>query len=417
MTNAEFRAQVRELTKRHEKLLARKNRKAEGGNGVFDRYVYPVLTAEHAPLFWRYDFDQKTNPFLMERMGMNAAFNAGAIEHEGKVLVAVRAEGVDRKSFLAIAESKNGVDNFRFWDYPILMPETDDPDVNVYDVRLVRHEDGWVYGLFCTERKDPTAPSWDTSSAVAQCGIARTKDLKSWERLPDLKTKSPQQRNVVLHPEFVDGKYAFYTRPQDEFIQAGKGGGIGWGLTSSIENAVIENEIIIDNREYHTIKEVKNGLGPAPIKTSQGWLHLCHGVRNTAAGLRYVLYVMLAELERPWVITHRPAGYFIAPEGEERVGDVSNVVFSNGWVARKNGDVLIYYASSDTRLHVATSTVEKLVDHALHAPEDPLRSHACVEQRYALITKNLEIMKAWNGSRGAKKNGKRPKALAKKAAR
>ncbi len=417
MTNAEFRAQVRELTKRHEKLLARKNRKAEGGNGVFDRYVYPVLTAEHAPLFWRYDFDQKTNPFLMERMGMNAAFNAGAIEHEGKVLVAVRAEGVDRKSFLAIAESKNGVDNFRFWDYPILMPETDDPDVNVYDVRLVRHEDGWVYGLFCTERKDPKAPSWDTSSAVAQCGIARTKDLKSWERLPDLKTKSPQQRNVVLHPEFVDGKYAFYTRPQDEFIQAGKGGGIGWGLTSSIENAVIENEIIIDNREYHTIKEVKNGLGPAPIKTSQGWLHLCHGVRNTAAGLRYVLYVMLAELERPWVITHRPAGYFIAPEGEERVGDVSNVVFSNGWVARKNGDVLIYYASSDTRLHVATSTVEKLVDHALHAPEDPLRSHACVEQRYALITKNLEIMKAWNGSRGAKKNGKRPKALAKKAAR
>ena len=252
---------------------------------------------------------------------------------------------------------------------------------------------------------------------MAQCGIARTKDLKSWERLPDLKTKSPQQRNVVLHPEFVDGKYAFYTRPQDEFIQAGKGGGIGWGLTSSIENAVIENEIIIDNREYHTIKEVKNGLGPAPIKTSQGWLHLCHGVRNTAAGLRYVLYVMLAELERPWVITHRPAGYFIAPEGEERVGDVSNVVFSNGWVARKNGDVLIYYASSDTRLHVATSTVEKLVDHALHAPEDPLRSHACVEQRYALITKNLEIMKAWNGSRGAKKNGKRPKALAKKAAR
>lgn len=414
MANAEFRAKVRELAKRQERLLSRKNVKAEGGNGVYDRYKYPVLTAEHAPLFWRYDFDQKTNPFLMERMGINATFNAGAIEHEGKVLVAARVEGVDRKSFLAIAESKNGIDNFRFWDYPILMPETDDPDINVYDIRLVRHEDGWIYGLFCTERKDPKAPTWDTSSAVAQCGIARTKDLKSWERLPDLKTKSPQQRNVVLHPEFVDGKYAFYTRPQDEFIQAGKGGGIGWGLAESIENPVIDNEIIIDNRDYHTIKEVKNGLGPAPIKTPQGWLHLCHGVRNTAAGLRYVLYIMMAELERPWVVTHRPAGYFIAPEGDERVGDVSNVTFSNGWVERRNGDVLIYYASSDTRLHIATSTVEKLVDHALHAPEDPLRSHACVEQRYALIDKNLEILESWNSPLAAKKNAKKPKALAKK---
>lgn len=396
MTKSEFRSKVQNLIKQQEKLLARKNAKAPGGNGVYERYVNPVLTAEHAPLFWRYDFDQESNPFLMERMGMNATFNAGAIEHEGKILVAARVEGVDRKSFLAIAESPNGIDNFRFWDYPILMPETDDPDINVYDIRLTRHEDGWIYGLFCTERKDPKAPSWDTSSAAAQCGIARTKDLQSWIRLPDLKTKSPQQRNVVLHPEFVDGKYAFYTRPQDEFIQAGKGGGIGWGLSESIENAVVDNEVIIDNREYHTIKEVKNGQGPAPIKTSKGWLHLAHGVRNTAAGLRYVLYLMLSELERPWVITHRPAGYFIGPIGEERVGDVSNVVFSNGWVERKNGQVLIYYASSDTRLHVATSTVEKLVDHALNSPEDPLRSYACVEQRYALISKNLKILKSWN---------------------
>jgi 4-O-beta-D-mannosyl-D-glucose phosphorylase len=414
MKQAEFRSKVRELVKRQEMLLARKNGKVEGGNGVFDRYRHPVLTAEHAPLFWRYDFDQDSNPYLMERMGMNATFNAGAIEHEGKVLVAARVEGVDRKSFLAIAESKNGIDNFRFWDYPILMPETEDPDINVYDVRLVRHQDGWIYGLFCTERKDPKAPTWDTSSAAAQCGIARTKDLKNWERLPDLKTKSPQQRNVVLHPEFVDGKYAFYTRPQDEFIQAGKGGGIGWGLSSNIEKAVIDNEIIIDNREYHTIKEVKNGLGPAPIKTPRGWLHLAHGVRNTAAGLRYVLYLMLAELERPWVITHRPAGYFVAPEGDERVGDVSNVVFSNGWVERKNGEVLIYYASSDTRLHVATSTVDKLLDHALNAPEDPLRSHACVEQRYELIGKNLEILKSW--SKPANKKQKRTARLAKRQA-
>lgn len=416
MKKSEFKNKVLELAKRHEKLLTRKNAKAEGGNGVFDRYVNPVLTAEHTPLFWRYDFDQTTNPFLMERMGMNATFNAGAIEHEGKVLVAARVEGVDRKSFLAIAESPNGIDNFRFWDYPILMPETDDPDINVYDVRLVRHEDGWIYGLFCTERKDPKAPTWDTSSATAQCGIIRTKDLKNWERLPDLKTKSPQQRNVVLHPEFVDGKYAFYTRPQDEFIQAGKGGGIGWGLSKSMENPVIENEIIIDNREYHTIKEVKNGLGPAPIKTAKGWLHLAHGVRNTAAGLRYVLYVFLAELERPWVITHRPAGYFIAPEGDERVGDVSNVVFSNGWVERKNGDVLIYYASSDTRLHVATSTVEILLDHVRNAPEDPLRSHACVEQRYELIARNLEALKSLGVSARTKAQ-KKLKVLAKRQGR
>jgi len=392
MNQAAFRRRVKKLFENHEKLITRKNHKIEPGNGVFDRYKYPVLTAAHTPVFWRYDLDPKTNPYLMERMGINSTFNAGAMEFGGKIVVLARVEGVDRKSFLAVAESPSGIDNFRFWDYPILMPETQDPDINVYDIRVVRHEDGWIYGLFCTERKDPKSPPWDTSSAVAQCGIARTKDLKNWERLADLKTKSPQQRNVVLHPEFVDGKYAFYTRPQDEFIQAGKGGGIGWGLAASMENVVIEEETIIDNREYHTIKEVKNGLGPTPIRTHKGWLHLAHGVRNTVAGLRYVLYLMLCELARPQVVTHRPAGYFLAPRGEERVGDVSNVVFSNGWVARQDGQVFIYYGSADTRLHVATSTVDRLLDYVSHTPEDPLRSYACVKQRYALIEKNLKLM-------------------------
>jgi len=394
MKQTEFKRKVLLLFKQHEKLVNRKNYRVGGGNGVFDRYAYPVLTAEYTPIFWRYDLDQKTNPYLMERMGINSTFNAGAMEYEGKILVFARVEGVDRKSFLAIAESPNGIDNFRFREFPILMPETEEPDINVYDIRVVQHEDGWVYGLFCTERKDPNAPTWDTSSAIAQCGIARTRDLKAWERLPDLKTRSPQQRNVVLHPEFVDGRYAFYTRPQDEFIQAGKGGGIGWGLASSMDKAVIDEEIIIENREYHTIKEVKNGLGPGPIKTDKGWLHLAHGVRNTAAGLRYVLYLFLCELDRPHVITHRPAGYFLAPQGEERIGDVSNVVFSNGWVARKGGEVLIYYGSSDTRLHVATSTIDRLLDYVLHTPEDPLRSYACVEQRYELIKRNLKIIES-----------------------
>ena len=392
MNQAAFRRQAQKLLENHEKLITRKNRKLEGGNGVFERYAFPVLTAEHTPVFWRYDLDPKTNPYLMERLGINSTFNAGAMEYGGKIVVLARVEGVDRKSFLAVAESPNGVDNFQFWDYPILMPETQDPDINVYDLRVVRHADGWIYGLFCAERKDPKTPPWDTSSAVAQCGMARTKDLKRWERLPNLKTKSPQQRNVVLHPEFVDGKYAFYTRPQDEFIQAGKGGGIGWGLAASMENAVIDEETIIDNREYHTIKEVKNGLGPAPIKTDKGWLHLAHGVRNTAAGLRYVMYLMLCRLDRPQVVTHRPAGYFLAPQGQERIGDVSNVVFSNGWVARQDGQVFIYYGSSDSRLHIATSTVDRLLDYILHTPEDPLRSYACVEQRYALIEKNLKLM-------------------------
>jgi 4-O-beta-D-mannosyl-D-glucose phosphorylase len=388
MNQAAFKKSVQALFKQQEKLLIRRNRKQAGSNGIYDRYEYPVLSAAHAPILWRYDLDQKTNPFLMERLGVNAAFNAGAILHEGKFVVVARVEGADRKSFFAVAESPNGIDHFRFRDYPILMPETDEPDTNVYDMRLVKHEDGWIYGLFCTERKDPATPEWDTSSAVAQCGIARTHDLKTWERLADLKSKSAQQRNVVLHPEFVDGQYAFYTRPQDDFIQAGKGGGIGWGLSPNLENAVIDSEIIMDNRAYHTIQEVKNGLGPAPIKTAKGWLHLAHGVRSTAAGLRYVLYMFLAELERPWVITHKPGGYFLAPYGGERVGDVSNVVFSNGWIERKNGDVFIYYASSDTRLHVATSSVDRLLDYVMNTPADPLRSRACVEQRCGLIEKN-----------------------------
>ena len=394
MNENEFRERVTALFREHEALIGRKNTKDQAGNGIFDRYLHPVVTADHAPVFWRYDLDQKNNPLLMERMGINAAFNSGAIELDGRIALVVRVEGADRKSFFAVAESETGVDGFRFRDYPILMPETEDPDVNIYDMRLVKHEDGWIYGLFCTERKDPAAPSWDTSSAVAQGGIARTKDLDRWERLPDLKTRSPQQRNVVLHPEFVNGKYAFYTRPQDEFIQAGKGGGIGWGLCDNIEHAVIEDEVIIDNREYHTIKEVKNGLGPAPIKTNQGWLHLAHGVRNTAAGLRYVLYLLVCEIDHPDRVTHRPGGYFLAPQGEERVGDVSNVAFSNGWVARDNGDVFIYYGSSDTRMHVATSTVDRLMDYAMNTPADPLRAHACVVQRHALIGKNFRVMKS-----------------------
>ena len=403
MNQQDYSKQVQRLIKTQEKLLAQRNRKVTGGNGIYDRWEHPVLTAAHAPIHWRYDLDRKTNPKLLERMAINATFNAGAILHDGKYLVVARVEGVDRKSFFAVAESPNGVDRFRFWDYPILMPETSEPDINVYDMRLVKHEDGWIYGLFCTERKDPKAPAWDTSSAVAQCGIARTRDLKKWERLADLKSKSPQQRNVVLHPEFVDGKYAFYTRPQDDFIQAGKGGGIGWGLSESIEKAIVVDEIIVDNREYHTIQEVKNGLGPAPIKTEKGWLHLAHGVRNTAAGLRYVLYMFMAELDRPWVITHKPAGYFIGPKNWERVGDVSNVVFSNGWIEGRKGEVFIYYASSDTRLHVATSTVNQLVDYVLHTAADPLRSKACVEQRYALIEKNLKLMKATRKGAAPKK--------------
>jgi 4-O-beta-D-mannosyl-D-glucose phosphorylase len=388
-------AKVKKLFADHKRFIARKNTKVKETNGVYYRYKYPVLTAEHAPVFWRYDLDYKSNPLLCERLGMNCAFNPGAIEFDGKICLVGRVEGVDRKSFFAIAESKSGVDNFKFWDYPILLPETSDPDINVYDMRLVKHEDGWIYGLFCSERKDPTAPRGDLSSATAQCGIVRTKDLKKWERLDDLKTTSPQQRNVVLHPEFINGKYALYTRPQDGFISAGSGGGIGFGLCDNMEHAVITGaETIVDDRQYHTIKEVKNGLGPAPIKTEKGWLQLAHGVRACASGLRYVIYAFLTKLNQPDKLIAEPGGYLIAPQGEERIGDVSNVVFTNGWVARKNGQLFIYYASSDTRCHVAETTVDLMLDYVLNTPPEAGRSYACVQQRYKLISKNLPIMKA-----------------------
>jgi 4-O-beta-D-mannosyl-D-glucose phosphorylase len=389
MNKTAFEKQAKALLARHQRLLGRKNVKVGEGNGVYQRYKYPVLTAAHTPVFWRYDLNYQTNLFLMERMGINSAFNVGAIELDGRICLMARVEGADRKSFFAVAESKTGVDGFRFWDYPILLPETDDPDINVYDMRLTRHEDGWIYGLFCTERKDPNAPRGDLSSAIAQCGIVRTKDLKQWDRLADLRTGSPQQRNVVLHPEFVKGKYAFYTRPQDGFIEAGSGGGIGWGLADNMEHAVIGVETIVDDRQYHTIKETKNGQGPAPLKTEAGWLHLAHGVRGCAAGLRYVLYALLTKLDQPDKIIAAPGGYLLAPQGEERVGDVSNVVFSNGWVARKNGDVFIYYGSSDTRTHVATTTIDRLLDYVTNTPPDGQRSRKCVEQRCELIEKNM----------------------------
>jgi 4-O-beta-D-mannosyl-D-glucose phosphorylase len=384
-----FQSRLAHLRTEYEMLITRPNViDPDWHNGLFERYRYPVVTAAHIPIEWRYDLNPQTNPYLIERLGVNAVFNAGAIEIDGRVLVVCRVEGADRKSFFAVAESANGIDGFQFWDEPIEMPETAEPDINVYDMRVVQHADGWIYGLFCTERQDPHAPPGDLSSAVAQAGLARTKDLKTWERLPDLKTKLPQQRNVVLHPEFIDGQYAFYTRPQDDFISAGSGGGIGWGLSQSMNPAVIDNEIVIEERAYHTIKEVKNGEGPAPLKTDRGWLHLAHGVRNTAAGLRYVLYLYLSDRHEPWKVTHRPGGYFIAPIGEERVGDVSNVAFSNGWIARADGTVFIYYASSDTRLHVATSSIDHLLDYAINTPEDGLRSAASVQQRLDLIRRN-----------------------------
>jgi len=364
------------------------NEMNEEGNGVYNRYKNPVLTAEHTPIFWRYDLDESSNPFLMERFGINAVLNAGAIKWKGKFILIPRVESIDRKSFFAIAESPNGIDNFQFWDRPITMPETKIPDTNIYDLRIVQHEDGWLYGLFCTERRDPAAAPGDQSSAIAQCGIARTKDLKTWERLEDLKTSSPQQRNVVLHPEFVKGKYAFYTRPQDGFIEAGSGGGIGFGLSSSITNSVIEEEVILDRKIYHTISESKNGMGPAPIKTNYGWLHLAHGVRNTAAGLRYVLYMFMTDLNDPSKIIYKPAGYFLAPEGEERIGDVSNVVFSNGWVLDDDGSVYIYYASSDTRMHVAISTLDHLLDYVRNTAADGYNSASSVGVLNKIIDKN-----------------------------
>jgi len=388
MTQQEFERKLEGLYEAQEAVIERANEPLPETNGWFRRYRYPVLTAAHTPVFWRYDLDFDRNPLLLERLGVNAVFNVGAMEWRGSVVLMARVEGMDRKSFFAVAESPNGIDGFRFWAYPVVMPEGPEPETNVYDMRLTAHEDGWVYGLFCAECKDPDAPPGDLSSAVAQCGIARTRDLETWERLDDLRTPSPQQRNCVLHPELVEGRYAFYTRPQDGFIQAGRGGGIGWGLADDIQHAVIEEEAIIDCREYHTINEVKNGLGPAPLKTLQGWLHLAHGVRNTAAGLRYVLYCFLCDLEQPWKVIARPGGYFLAPEGQERVGDVSNVVFSNGWV-RRGDDVLIYYGSSDTRTHVASITLEKLLDYVVNTPPDALRSAASVAQRVELINRNL----------------------------
>jgi 4-O-beta-D-mannosyl-D-glucose phosphorylase len=386
-----FTPRLHLLQTTHHELLQRPNQSEVLGNGVYTRYTHPVLTAAHAPLAWRYDLNPVTNPFLMERIGVNGVFNAGAIKWQGRYLVVARVEGADRKSFFAVAESPNGIDNFRFWDYPVTMPETDEPDTNVYDMRLVAHEDGWVYGLFCTERRDPSAPEADQSAALAKCGIARTKDLVQWERLPDLTTTSAQQRNVVLHPELVQGQYAFYTRPQDGFIEAGSGGGIGFGLSPTIEQAQVMEEVIIDKKQYHTISELKNGLGPAPLKTELGWLHLAHGVRNTAAGLRYVLYMFMTALDDLTRVIHKPAGYFLAPEGDERVGDVSNVAFGNGWILDDDGRVFIYYASSDTRLHVATSTLAQLLDYVVNTPEDGLRSAASVQRINELIAKNQAV--------------------------
>lgn len=382
-----FEERLKWLQAEHEALITRKN-EAVYVNGIYERYKYPILTGEHAPLFWRYDLNQADNPYLEERFGIHAAFNSGAIKWNGKYLLVVRVEAADRKSFFAVAESPNGIDNFRFWDRPITMPEYGEAATNIYDMRLTRHEDGWIYGLFCVERKDHTLES-DLSAATASCGIARTKDLINWERLPDLKSKS-QQRNVVLHPEFVDGKYALYTRPQDGFIDAGNGGGIGWALIDDIEHAEVRDEKIISSRHYHTITEVKNGEGPHPIKTDKGWLHLAHGVRGCASGLRYVLYLYMTALDNPTRVIAAPAGFFIAPDDEEFIGDVMNVTFANGWIADEDGRVFIYYASSDTRMHVATSDIDRLVDYCMNTEPDGFRTGLTVERLNRLIDKNIK---------------------------
>lgn len=386
-----FNENYAKVMKKYEDTINRKNVKSDFYNGIYDRYEYPVLTRDHIPPFWKYDMNPETNPYFMERLGVNAVFNAGAIELNGKFYLVARVEGNDRKSFFAVAESDNGIDGFKFWDYPILLDDVCPEETNVYDMRLTKHEDGYIYGVFCSESKDTSVN--DLSAAVAAAGIVRTKDLKNWERLDNLKTlNSPQQRNVVLHPEFVDGKYAFYTRPMDDFIDTGSGGGVGFGLCDDITHAVIDEEIITSKRKYHTITEAKNGAGAVPIKTDKGWIHIAHGVRNTAAGLRYVVYAFATSLEDPTKVIAEPGGFLIAPLGGERVGDVSNVVFTNGAIARDNGDVYIYYASSDTRLHVATTTIDKLKDYVFNTPSDPLRSVKCVEQRCDFIKKNLEFM-------------------------
>ena len=384
-----FTERLEWLKAQHEALITRKNEPIEG-NGVCERYKNPIITAEHAPLFWRYDLNPETNPYLMERFGIHATMNSGAIKWNGRYVLVVRVEAADRKSFFAVAESPNGVDNFRFWDHPITMPEYGEPATNIYDMRLTAHEDGWIYGIFCVERKDPDAAPGDLSSAVAAAGIARTKDLVNWERLPDLQSKS-QQRNVVLHPEFVNGKYALYTRPQDGFIDAGNGGGIGWALVDSMENAVVTEEKIINSRFYHTIKEVKNGEGPHPIKTSKGWLHLAHGVRGCASGLRYVLYMYMTSLEDPTKVIADPAGFLMVPEGVEYIGDVMNVLFTNGWIVDEDGKVFIYYASSDPRMHVATSMVDRLVDYCMNTAPDGMRTGETVRRLNELIDRNLAL--------------------------
>ena len=387
-----YKDKIQTLRAAHEALLSRPNEPIEGGNGIYTKYQYPILTAEHTPLEWRYDFNEQDNPFLMQRIMMNAVLNAGAILFEGKYTVVARVEGADRKSFFAVAQSPNGIDNWRFWPEPVTMPDGNNaPATNVYDMRLTRHEDGYIYGIFCVERHDETKP-FDTSAATAAAGIARTKDLIHWERLDDLKSLC-QQRNVVLHPEFVDGQYALYTRPQDGFIETGKGGGIGWTLTPDITHAEVRDQRIIYPRAYHTVYEVKNGEGPAPIKTAKGWLHLAHGVRATASGLRYVLYMYMTALDDPTRIIARPGGWFLVPEGYEYIGDVMNVAFSNGWIADEDGKVFIYYASADTRLHVATTTVDQLLDYCLNTPEDGLMTSASVEKINALVAKNASMSK------------------------
>ena len=383
-----FKEQSTKIEKKYKKLIKKANKKALPSNGIYERYKHPILTAAHVPLHWRYDFNPQTNPYFMERIGMNAVFNAGAMKFKDKYIIVARVEGVDRKSFFAIAESPNGIDNFSFWDRPIDLPQTENPDINVYDMRLTQHEDGWIYGIYCTERKDTNAPNGDTSMAVANAGIVRTKDLIKWERLPDLISHSGQQRNVVLHPEFVKGKYAIYTRPQDGFIDVGGGGGIGLGFIDKMDYPLVDKEVIINEKQYHTIYESKNGLGPAPIKTKEGWLHLAHGVRNTAAGLRYVLYMFMTDLHDLSKVIYQPAGYFMAPQGKERIGDVSNVLFSNGWIADADGTVYIYYASSDTRMHVATSTIDRLLDYVKNTTPDGLKSTASVDTINELISNN-----------------------------